>query len=228
MKRIILTAILTALSLNGADTPSRSMSGSFGKPTYTPTYVKPTPKAYRFGFKDGSVFYGKIYKGDSLARGASAKGLVLETMDNKIYVHHYPAKVINHPIMGTVVENGRGGYDPYTPEPPVEEIIPDRNPIRIPVCSPVRISFMQFDKPTLNGLYNYYSGKTRTEYNKGYTVSSNANKIIAKEIYKAYNSKTPASKRNTSAKSLAWKRKIFKEFAGTKNVIWGEHYARRR
>jgi len=55
MKRIILTAILTALSLNGADTPSRSMSGSFGKPAYTPTYVKPTPKAYRFGFKDGSV-----------------------------------------------------------------------------------------------------------------------------------------------------------------------------
>ena len=52
--------------------------------------------------------------------------------------------------------------------------------------------------------------------------------IIAKEIYKAYNSKTPASKRNTPAKSLAWKRKIFKEFAGTKNVIWGEHYARRR
>ena len=229
MKRTLITAILLSASLNAAQPvpPVKSMSDGFGSsPLVVRTPPKPRVRAYRFGFKDGSVFYGKIYGGDSLAQGVNPKGLVLETLDNKIYIHHYPAKMVYRPVTD-YKGNDLGTYE-LVPEPPQEEIVSEPNPIPVPVCAPARIGFMNFDKKTLNGLYNHYSYKTRTEYDKGYKISGNYNKIIAKSIYNAYNTRTPHNRRNTVAKSQAWKRKIFKEFVGAENVIWGEHYAKRR
>jgi hypothetical protein len=186
-----------------------------------------TVPRFKFGFKDGTVVWGKVYS-DS-AHKVNKDGLTIETSEGKIYLHHYPVykKAITQ-FGEQWVDHGNGTYIPlkepvdYTPHiPPVNET----NPWSIPNCVPTRINFIQFDKRTLRDLYNSYS-----RYN------SKEARSIAKGISLAYNKGKPV---NTSlayiiSKNLEYKRKVetfhglFLKFGNPnphgKSLIWGEDY----
>ena len=112
------------------------MSSTFGQPK--PTVKAPTkPAGFLFEFKDGTRFRGKVFSGDPLGRllGANKNGLILEAMDGRIYIHHYPpvnrrpARAYNS--FAGYTPNGDGTYSPVDqaiPEPPTDRI--EINPTR--------------------------------------------------------------------------------------------------
>ena len=228
--KTIVTAYIARLSLlmSAERAKTTSMSSTFGKPNYTYVNPKPVrPVGFLFQFKDGTRFRGKIYNGaGSFTEGINETGPILQTLDNKIYIHHYPTRNLKqsrHPITGWI-DNGDGTYS----EPPVEIPSPptyghphtiDPNPMFLPSCIPSRISFMQFNRRTLDDLYNYYSIRAKQDILSGNTFSRN--KDIAWAIHKAKFARTKTTSRNTPRKSYAWRAKVFKEFRGNQYVKWG-------
>lgn len=165
-----------------------------------------------FKFKDNTSINASIYE-------LNINGAILK-LNNKIYIHHYPA-------YHKRVDNGT--YEPI-PEPPTSVEV---NPPGLPVCVPTRISFMHFSSETLKNMYSTMHEQIRKDVyeSKLSKYEMENNKKIALAIYKAIYNKN--YKLNNNFKTLAWERKVIKEFTGQKKVIWGKyiherhHFSRR-
>ena len=108
-------------------------------------------EGFKFEFKDGTIVYGKVFS--DRWYGPNTKGISIETMDKKIYIHDYPPTHYAPPL--------------YTVE---------YNPYGIPNCSPTRISYMHFKNSTLKSLYKSYSStnnKKHTAISKSILSSMN-------------------------------------------------------
>jgi hypothetical protein len=155
-------------------------------------------------FKDGTVVEGKIF----MAKGfePNAKGVIL-TVNNKIYIHHYPYK--------------RGAscappiYYPYKSDP---------NPYGISQCTPTRISFFNFETFSLMDV------KEKIAYSRiPYAKKLEAVKMIN---YAGANDK-PKYMTPSSLKTRKWESnvRIWGHFYIEKGVaVWGKGliYARPR
>ena len=179
-----------------------------------------------FKFKDNTAINATIYEPTSKYSwgdiNAPNKDGVILKVNNKFYIHHYPA-------YHKKVDNGRY-YEPI-PAPPTNTMA--YNPENLPMCVPSRIKFMHFSTETLKNMYFDYHERVRTEM---YKPNPDKNKIskdkeVALAIHKAIYNKN--YKLNNKFKTLAWERKVISEFTGQKNVIWGKyiherhHFSRR-
>ena len=218
MKKIITSLIASTTLLSSAEYAKvPSMSNNFGKNPVANAYYQPRPVGFLFEFKDGSRFRGKI-------RDISNSGVILSTLDNRTYIHHYPTRPTKksvHPITGWI-ENGDGTYSeppPEIPMPPLENRNMDINPPDLPQCVVARIAFLQFNRRTLDNLYTYYAKKTKEDVYKGITYSYN--KQYAWSIHNAKFARVPINQRNNPVISNSWRNKVFWEYTGYRNVVWG-------
>ena len=223
------TAFLLLLTLSlvaQIPAPTPSMSSTFGQPK--PTVKAPAkPAGFLFEFKDGSRFRGKVFNGGMFGAnvGANADGLILQSLDGRIYVHHYPpvnrrpARAYNS--FAGYTPNGDGTYSPVDqaiPEPPTSRI--EINPTPLPSCIPARISFMQFKRSTLNRLYPSYEAAAKRDIANG--MSYSINKDITWAIYNAANGRTPIGRHNSPVAAQRWRGKVVSEgFLRNRWVIYG-------
>jgi len=168
-----------------------------------------------YTFKDNTSVKAAVFEPNSnlpwdAIHAPNEDGVILK-VNNKIYIHHYPA-------YHKKVDNGLH-YEPI-PEPPTESGI---NPMSLPVCTPVRIKFMHFSSKTLKNMYYDYHKKVRNEMYESYPDEDkiSKDKKIALAIHKAIYDKN--YKLNNDFKMIAWERKVVKEFTGQKSVIWGKY-----
>ena len=143
------------------------------------------PKGFKFEFKDGTVVYGKVFSDRWYS--PNPKGISIQTMDKKIYIHHYPYSYKNAPTY----------YSPSL------DTIAIQQPYGVPSCSPTRISFMHFKNSTLKSLYTSYSRINNREY-----------VAISKSILSSMNKKGYSNKKEipTPEKSKEWNRRIRAEY----------------
>ena len=112
----------------------------------------------RIAFKDGTVLNNVSIR-FVLDDSPSAKGIILQTADDRVYFHHYPYRPPVPIIKDYVPDDGTYKTNKVIVrykhiehyKPPIK--MSDFNPVHIPQCVPSRIPFIHFDKPTLNELY---------------------------------------------------------------------------
>ena len=176
-----------------------------------------------FEFKDGTIVKGTIYydcKNLASQSNPTPKGIFIKTLDNKIYVHHYP--LINKAYRG----NQDGTYTPVTAMGPPLDGGDYDNPSFIPNCAPARINFFYFSKKTQKELYVNFFNLTRhyaTSSDKGFAnttalldAKQTALSIHAHIKGTAYIPKNP----NTLAKRKKWQDKVGGELAFSEHVSW--------
>ena len=167
-----------------------------------------------FTFKDGTSIKASIYEHPLYK--TSSKGLLL-TLDNKIYIHHYPSY-----HKETFVDNGLYEEQEEIPAPPSPSM--SFNPPFLPRCAPARIDFIYFSSKTLKTLHKQYSKELEVEKNKKYDYNLNEvmrMKEITSSIKKAYWNKE--YKKATANSTRVWQSRVIKEYSGYKNVIWGKY-----
>jgi hypothetical protein len=182
-----------------------------------------TVGAASFEFKDGTIVKGAIYydsKNIVSVSNPTPKGIFIKTLDNKIYVHHYP-------LMNKAYRDNRDGtYTPVTSMgPPLDDGNYD-NPSFMPNCAPARINFFYFSKKTQKELYVNFFNLTRhyaTSSDKGFAnttalldAKQTALSIHAHIKGTAYIPKNP----NTLAKRKKWQDKVGGELAFSEHVSW--------
>lgn len=182
-----------------------------------------TVGAASFEFKDGTIVKGTIYyncKNLASQSNPTPKGIFIKTLDNKIYVHHYP--LINKAYRG----NQDGTYTPVTAiGPPLDDGNYD-NPSFMPNCTPARINFFYFSKKTQKELYLNFFNLTRhyttsPDNNPAKYIALSDARQTALSIHSHINGTAYIPKNiNSPAKRKKWQDKVEDELGHSKYVSW--------
>ena len=171
-------------------------------------------------FKDGTWMKGaQIYAPARPSTGIpDARGVVI-LFRNKLYIHHYPYRQPRRVQHQMTDINDDGIYETRaTPQalehyaPPVPHAL-DVSPYELGYsCTPSRIPFIHFDRPTLRRMYNSIQNNRN--------IPPSNRRAALQSINNAWNYKPNPRIYNTPAASRAWQLKTDGDVSLYRERVW--------
>lgn len=171
-------------------------------------------------FKDGTFLDGaEVYVPTARNSTGNPNGYgVILKYHHKLYIHHFPYR---QPRKVTRYTNGGiddGKYKPVQVMEELEHYQPRSSPLEpsprelFYSCTPSRIAFFHFTKPTLNVLYK--------AINKDQRLTSKYKQSALKSIHAAYYAKPNPKYFNTSHTSKVWQAEADRDVARYKDKVF--------
>ena len=171
-------------------------------------------------FKDGTWMKGaEIYAPAKLSSGSpDARGVDL-LFRNKLYIHHYPYRKPRMVQRQMADKKDDGIYDTIPVQQALEHYAPpapyalDVSPYELGYsCTPSRIPFIHFDRPTLKRMY------ISIQNNRNIPLTNR--RAALKSINKAWNYKPNPNLYNTSTASRRWQLEADADVRLFREKVW--------
>lgn len=171
-------------------------------------------------FKDGTWMKGaEIYAPTKLSSGTpDARGVIL-LFRNKLYIHHYPYRQPRKLQQQMVDKNDDGIYETISVQQTLEHYAPpapyvlDASPYELGYsCTPSRIPFIHFDRPTLKRIY------TSIQNNRNIPLRNR--RAALQSINKAWSYKPNPNLYNTPAASRRWQLEADADVRLFREKVW--------